>query len=914
MRIEHWLYTLPLRIRSLFSRRAVERDLEDEILEHIERQTQQNIADGMTPGDTRAAARRAFGNREIVRATARETWGWVWLEQLALDFRYAIRKLRLAPGFTAVAALSLAIGIGATVTMYAVVDAADIRGLPYPNADRLYHLNLVTRSRPNPTGPIQRRRGIEVPYAIADDWERFAQSFDAMATYGGRVLYWQREDQNEDAVIEAVGTDFLSLLGARPVIGRLIAPSDTNPDAPAVLVLSYSTWRDRFASDRGVVGRTLQFRTTFDLSGPTEGYTIIGVAAQGVDYPATTNGWIAQRSGTREDRYVLARLRPGRSIETANAELNALTRAAAPPSGAILSVEVRAVPLRDRIRGSTSPAGARESYAIENAKGRTVHLGVVLFVLVIAVINVGNLLLARSAARDHEMVVRAALGASRTRLARQLLVEGGCIALLGGVLGVAIAPAGVRLVGSLGSLAEMGIVPVIDGRIVIFAILLTSVVALGAGFIPVLSFARVGGASERNESPKASAGRTRTRLQGVLLVGQIGAALTLLTGAALLAKELLRLEKQGFGFDPLNVVLLQQVGDARAGRKDLQRMARFRDDLLARLVRVPGVSSVSEYERFEEPGFYPLGEPEKAEKNLRLHFDVAVNPGFLANLRIPLIRGRDFVGSDYASAAPIAIVSTSAAEHFWPGQNPLGKRVVVPSGLVYSNLGIKAESLIVTVVGVIGNPRLGAEGADVGIVTGEPPETLLRPARSDVAGFSQYLVRFSRAPGASMPALRQAVTAAQGAPMWRGTYGTVQTLGIDAQLAEQKLITRALIAFAAVALLLASIGIHGLVAFSVAQRTREIGIRMALGADASSVLVLVTRRGLWLAAAGIIIGLGGSLALTRVLRALLYGTSPTDPLVFGGSALLLATVVLVASYVPARRATRVDPMIALRVD
>jgi len=914
MRIEHWLYTLPLRIRSLFGRRDVERDLEDEILEHIERQTQQNIADGMTPGDARAAARRAFGNREVVRATARDTWGWVWLEQLALDFRYAIRKLRLAPGFTAVATLSLAIGIGATVTMYAVVDAADIRGLPYPNADRLYHLNLVTTSRPNPSGPVQ-RRGVAVPAAIATDWQRFARSFDGLATWGGRVLYWPREDENESAGFQAVGTDFLSLLGARPVIGRLIAPSDTNPDAPAVLVLSYSTWRDRFASDRGVVGRTLPFRTTFDLSGPTEGYTIIGVAAQGVDYPATTNGWIAQRSGMREDLNVLARLRPGRSIEAANAELNAMTRAAAPPSGAMLSVEVRAVPLRDRIRVLNYSTGRpEESYAIENAKGRAVHLGVVLFVLVIAVINVGNLLLARSAARDHEMVVRVALGASRTRLARQLLVEGGCIALLGGVLGVAIAPAGVRLVGSLGLLAEMGIVPVIDGRIVIFAILLTSVVALGAGFIPVLSLARVRGTSERNESPRASAGRARTRLQGVLLVGQIGAALTLLTGAALLAKELLRLERQGLGFDPTNLVWLQRVGDARASGRNLQRMARFRDDMLARFARVPGVSSVSEYERFDEPGFYPLGDPAKAEKNPRLHFDVALNPGFLTNLRIPLIRGRDFVSSDYASAAPVSIVSSSAAEHFWPGQNPLGKRVVVPSGLLYSNLGIKAESLIVTVVGVMGNPRLGAETANLGILTGEPPETLLRPSRSDVAGVSQYLVRFSREPGASMPALLQAVASAQGAPMWHGTYGTAQKTGIDAQLAEQKLITRALIAFAAVALLLASIGIHGLVAFSVAQRTREIGIRMALGADASSVLVLVTRRGLWLAAAGIVIGLGCSLALTRVLRALLYGTSPTDPLVFGGSALLLATVVLVASYVPAHRATRVDPMLALRVD
>jgi putative ABC transport system permease protein len=913
MRIERWLHALPLQIRSLFRRREVERDLDDEILGHIESQTEQNIANGMLPDDARTAARRAFGNREVVRATARETWGWVWLEQIALDFRYAMRKLRRAPGFAAVATLSLAIGIGATVTMYAVIDAADIRGLPFPDADRLYHLNLVTTSRPNPSLPAQ-RRGISVPASIASDWQRFSRSFDAITTLEERRLFWPSEDENESAGFQTVGSDFLQLLGTRPVIGRLIAPSDTLPDAPPVAVLSYSTWRDRFASDRSVIGRALRFRTSFLLSGPTEVYTIIGVAARGADYPATTNGWITQRPGKRDDVYVLARLRTGRSIEAANAELNALTRAAAPPSGAISSVEVRAVSLRDRIRKIYSMGRPQESYAIESAKGRAVQFGVVFFVLVIAVINVGNLLLARTAARDHEMVVRAALGASRAWLSRQLLVEGACIAVLGGVLGVAMACGGVRLVGSLGSLATMGIVPVVDGRIVIFAILLTSIVALGAGFIPALSLARTRRSSERNESPKATVGRARTRLQGVLLVGQIGAALTLLTGAALLAKELLRLERQGVGFDQTNVVLLQRVGDARVARTDPQSRARFRDDMLARLAGVPGVSSVSEMERFVEAGFYPLGDPEKAEKDARLYFDEAVNPGFLANLRIPLIRGRDFVSSDYAGAGRVAIVSTSAAEHFWPGENPLGKQVVVPSGLLYSNLGIKADSLIVTVVGVIGNPRLGAEGSDIGIVTGEPPETLLRPMRSDVAGVSQFYVRFSQEPAASMPALRQAVTSAQGAPIMYGTFGSVQKMGIDAQLAEQKLITRALIAFASVALLLASIGIHGLVAFSVAQRTREIGIRMALGADASSVLMLVTRRGLRLAAAGIVMGVGGSLALTRVLRALLYGTSPTDPIVFTGSALLLAAVVLLASYLPARRATRVDPMMALRVE
>jgi predicted permease len=649
------------RVVHLVRREQATEELEDEMRLHVELRAGAHRREGMNSVDAQSTARRRFGNRGVLQSRSRDAWGLVWIEQLTLDVRYAVRKLWFAPGFTAVSVLSVAIGIGAAVTMFAVVDAADIRSLPYPQADRLYHLNLVTSSRPNPSAPVQ-RRGAYVPPAIAGDWTRFAKSFDAIVTMEAKRLYWQHENESEPAAVEAVGADFLPLLGAKAVIGRLIAPSDTNPGAPSVIVLSYSCWRDRFGADRNVIGTTIRFATTFALLGPSASYSIIGVASEKTNYPAATNGWIAQQPGERADRAVLARLGPGRSIEAASAELNALTRAAIPPAGTVQSMEVRAVTLRERIRRPSTAGSGKESFAIETTKGRSVEFAVALFVLAIAVINVGNLLLARSAARDREMVVRAALGASRARLARQQLIEGGCIAALGGVLGVTIAVAGARLVGSIGSLRDVGIVPVIDGRIVLFAILLTSVVALGTGFIPVLSLAHArGSSSEQNESPNASAGRARTRLQGVLLVGQIGAALTLLTGGAVLAKELLRLERQGFGFDPTNVVWLERVGDARGGARSLQRMAQFRDDLLARIARVAGVSSVSEYERFGEPGFYPLGEPEKAEKNLRLHFDVAVNPGFLRNLRIPLIRGRDFGSSDYSSTASVAIMNTSAA-------------------------------------------------------------------------------------------------------------------------------------------------------------------------------------------------------------------------------------------------------------
>jgi len=502
------------------------------------------------------------------------------------------------------------------------------------------------------------------------------------------------------------------------------------------------------------------------------------------------------------------------------------------------------------------------------------------------------------------MVVRRALGASRARLAQQLLVEGACIAAIGGVIGTMLAPWGIATAVSFGTLSARGIVPGLDWRVLAFALALTALVALGTGFIPVLALGRAGSGSEGSESPRASAGRARTRVQGGLLVVQVGAALTLLTGAGILGKELLRLEKQGFGIDATNITFF--VGIHRPFGASSIDPAQFRDEVLLQLRRIPGVSSVSSYETFGNDGFYPVGEPTKAGRTLFDHQDVAVNPGFLKNLGIPLIRGRDLSEADYAVAAPVALVSRSTAESFWPGEDPLGKQIIVPPPMRGRRDTVKVDPTTVTVVGIVGNLRLGR-------VLGPPPNTLLRPNGAKVGGASYY-VRTAKDPALTLPAIRRELHSLQQIPLSRMMYGNLQEIGVNRQLTEQRVTTRALMAFAAIALLLATLGIHGLVSYSVAQRTREIGIRMALGAESGSVLLLVTQRGLSLAAAGIVLGLGGAFALSQAIKAMLYGTSPTDPAVFVGSALLLATIILVASYLPARHATRVDPMVALRVD
>ncbi len=813
-----------------------EDDLSAEIENHIAMDIMERTARGESLADATAAARRKFGNREQVRATSRDMWGGVWLEQLVLDFRYAARKLRQAPGFAAVAALSLTIGIGATVTMYAVIDAADIRGPPYPHSEQLVVVEQTAAVKQRAGGPPVVQAG-PAPPATTAVWLGSTRTFTAMSRVAVGELGWPHDDETEQV--------------------------DTAQTPSPV---------------------------------PHETYTVIGVMPERVDYPAGMNGWIADRNGSHAWGTVLGRLLAGKTSDAAKSELEAITKDLPAPPGSTSPPGVRTTALRKYIRSKWS--GVDDVETIDSPDGRLVRLAIGLFVLLIAVINVGNLLLARSAARHQEMTVRRALGASRTRLAQQLIVEGACIAAIGGVAGTAIARWGIKISGSFGALRGNGIVPVLDVRVMAFALVLTVIVALGTGFIPVLALVRSNGA----ESPRATAGRGRGRVQGALLATQIGAALTLLTGAGILGKELLRLEKQGFGFDPKNVVWFPNL-QRPAG----MRSVAFRESVLFGLQRVAGVASVSEYEIFGNAGFYPLGDSSKAGKTIFDHQDVAIAPGFIKNLRIPLVAGRDFTDADYASASSVALVSSSTAEHFWPGQNPLGQQVIVPPPMRRKGDTVTVAPLTLTVVGVTGNPRLGR-------VLGPAPMTLMRPT-SEKAGFgASYLVRTTGDPDAAMPVLRHALNALQGAPLDRNMYGTAQKMGIDRQLTEQRVTTRALVSFAAIALLLAALGIHGLVAYSVAQRTREIGIRMALGAEARSVLLLVTRRGLSLAAVGITLGVAGAYTLSHAIRSMLYGTSPTDPTVFAGSAILLATVVIVASYLPARRATRVDPMVALRVD
>jgi predicted permease len=894
------------RPRWWFERRRDE--LAEEIASHLAMAVEERMARGESRDKAIAAARREFGNRDLVRATAHDMSGLLWLEQIAQDFRYAARKLRLAPGFVTVAVLSLAIGIAATVTMYAVVDAADIRALPYEDPGRLVMLH-ETRTSVAPEDGTTQTWDVATSQATFDAWRSSARGFEAMALVGDRGLYWPQSDETEAVRVPAVSRDFFALLGATPLLGRALLPADTAADADRVLVLSYGFWRERFAGSRDVIGRTIRLAESDSVFAPRATYTIVGVMPEYVDYPAAAQAWQAVRAATEPNRSarkfeVLARLGAGQSADSAAAQLAAITRRIATRDTADSNVGnagVRAETLEQQLR-AFSP---NEGYTLDSAKGRAVRLAIVGLVLLVAVINVGNLALARLAARDHEIAVRIALGESRARLVQTLLVESGCIALAGGLLGVAVARWGIRVTAATGDFVRHGIVPVLDARVLLFAVALTALTALGVALIPVVSLSRTSGAAGANESPRVSAGPARARMHGALLIGQVGVALTLLTGAGSLSSELVRLSQNGVDYDPNNVVVFPNPQPAR--RQTAAAARTFRDEALAQLAAVPGVTSVAEYDMFGDSGFFARQEnPAATERGTAPSIAISVNAGFLKSMRIPLRRGRDFTDADFAANAPVGIVSAAAAEHFWPGENPIGKQVVVTPGVVHFQGDQKPESLSVTVVGVIGNPRFAA-------VLGPPPLTLLRPNTAAV-GIEYYFVRVATKPEETIAALRRTFMSLRGTPLVRDSYGSAQAVQIDRQLAAERITTRALVAFAAVAIVLAALGVHGLVAYSVAQRTREIGIRMALGAESSSVLLLLTQRGLVLAAAGIMLGLAGSFALTRLLRAMLYDTSPASPVVFTGSAILLAAVVVIASYLPARRATHGDPMIALRAE
>jgi putative ABC transport system permease protein len=798
------------------------------------------------------------------------------------DLRYAVRALLRQPGFTIAVMLTLALGIGANTAIFSVVHGVLLRRLPYPNDAQL--MTVWTRLSSGTTETA----------SLPDytDWKAQNSSFAQMSAYANSNDNLAAPGGDPERVPSArVIADFFETLGVRPAAGRWFVPDEFVFGSHRVVVLSHGLWERRFGANPAIVGQTITLNA--------RPYTVVGVAPESMRLPARAQLWTPlafdPASGPRSRRgdflSVVARLKPGVSQARAQADMDAIARRLAdayPQTNARIGVDV--ISLHDQLVGQIRPA-------------LLVFSGAVAFVLLIACANVANLLLARATAREREMAVRAALGAGRKRLVRQMLTESLVLAVGGGALGLLLAWWGVRGLKAaapptLPRLDEIGLDPIALG--------FTAVAVLVTGFLFGIAPAWRGSAfalhATLGAGGRAGIGGGRgERLRGVLVVTQVALALVLLVGSGLLVRTFARLQQVDLGFDPRNVLTAQLVLPGAKYTSE-ERMMSFFDALRERLTATPGVRTVALSSDVPLGGgynylsFQVIGQPApRTGENLPDAVPTAATGEYFAALRIPLQSGRLFTQADGPNAPRVAVVNQELVKKAFAGRDPLGQRI---------SFGNPTDSTSwLTIVGVVGSTRL--EG--VGLETYAQAFT---PLAQSVVPYVYVVARTKGDPASLTPALRREVAALD------ATLPLSNILSMEQRAAESvaqfKLNSVIVTLFAVVALVLASVGIYAVIAYAVAQRTREIGIRMALGAARADVLRLIVRDGMSPTVLGVVIGALGALGVTRLMRSLLYGVSATDPIVFSVVAAMLVIVALGACWVPARRAARVDPNVALR--
>ena len=876
-------------LRNTFGKRRNERELDDEVRSYVDLLAAEKIRHGISPEEARRTARIELGGLEQVKEDVREVRAGAWLDSLLQDLRYGARMLRKSPGFTAIVIVTLALGIGANTAIFSFVYGVLLAPLPYHDASRIVVLNETTP-----------RVGIvSVSYPNFLDWRSQSRSFSQMA-YIEEVsfnLAGASVSRPENIRGDSVSPNFLSMIGVHPFLGRDFEPAEEKSGTQRVLLLGYQLWQSHFGGDPNVVGRSIA------LNG--NDFVIVGVlppnyrSLDKIDVMLPIGVWATNNSaassrGDRGDNSVVARLAQSTSFAQARAEMEGLASRLAkeyPEDNDQFGVELR--PIRDAFAGNL----------------RTeilVLFAAVVFVLLIASANVANLFLIRGAARTKEIALRMAFGASRSRIIRQLLTESFVLAFFGGALGLGFALAGIRLIARLiPQDALMGATVGLNGVVLLFT---TGVVVFAAfvfGMAPAVHSAKRDVQNELKEGGRtASVGAAQNRLRGILAVAEISLALVLLTGAGLMLKSLYRLINVNPGFQPDRILTMEMHLSLQRYPKEPAVLSFWRQ-VLDGVRALPGVQSAAlgnhipltdshgrtdisiEGMALPKPGSFP-------------HPDThVVSSDYVRTLGLVLERGRTLTDADNETSPEVALVNVKLARQFWPNDDPIGKRFMWGR----FDPASKTPPKWITVVGVVGDTKMYG---------------LANPSRLEVYSSMQQnvenemnlLVKSQLDPSALTSEIRGVVA---GVDKDQSIYAIATMNKILSDGVSAPRLTLVLLGlFSALALILAAIGSYGVISYSVAQRTHEIGVRMTLGAQRADILRMVLGQGGRIAFAGIVIGMVAAFALTRLMSGLLFSVSAGDPATFAAVAALLVLVAIVACYIPARRAIRVDPMIALR--
>lgn len=865
------------RLRALQSRGEMDGELEEELRYHLEREAELNVRDGMMPEEARRAALRAFGGVEQARELCREARGVRMLQDLWQDLRYGVRTLRKQPGFTLVAVLTLALGIGASTTIFSAVNPILFEPLPYPQADRLVMvLETADNGSRNP-GTFGMYRGFA---------ER-SRSFDALAVYRTWLPAMSGAEYPERLEGQRVSAEYFRVLGMRPALGRDFQADDDRTGAPRVVIISDALWRSRFGGDPGIVGRPV----TLD----DNPYTVIGVMPGGFENVLAPSAGVwaplqydmSSASAWGHHLRTVGRLSSGVSVEQATREVDVVGHAVLDeqrPETYSPQTKFVVASLQEEVTGGVKPA-------------LLAVLSAVLLLLLISCVNVTNLLLARGAQRRGEFAMRAALGATRGRLVRQMLTESLLLALTGGALGLLAAQFGTGVLVALSppELPRAGAIRV-DAAAFAFAFGSAALVGLAVGLIPALHATR-GDLREavQQGSKRTAGGHQLTRR--VFVVAEVALALVLLVGAGLLLRSMDRLFAVDPGFDASHL-LTMQVQTSR--RFDKEAAERFFARALEAVRRVPGVHTAGFTSQLplsndkDEYGARFEGDDPATAYNV---FRYAVSPGYIETTGIPLRHGRTLEERDAAGSPPAILISESLARRRFPDQDPIGHRVHV--GPV-TGPGF-------TIVGVVGDVK------QVSLASSPPDAVYITTAQWQFVDRTLSLVVRARGGAAALaPAVREAIWSVdKGQPIVR--VATMDEL-LAASAAERRFASILFEVFGLAALALAAVGIYGVLSGSVTERAREIGVRLALGASRGHILALILRQGMMLTGIGVAVGLCGAVAASSVLVSLLFGVSRLDPSTYLSVVALLVAVSAAACWIPAWRAARVDPSITLRAE